>query len=81
MQNFTTQQLLDAIRGATSLGDLTRLVGPTEEENQQAIARLASIEAIDNKWPDWANSPDARDDRERRDRLMEEQRHYELKYF
>jgi hypothetical protein len=43
----SSDALVNAIRNAESLGELKRLIGPSQEEEQRSIERLAQIEA---KW-------------------------------
>ncbi len=45
-QNLTKEDLIDAIRGATSLAELRRLVGPSDAMNQEAENRLKKLDEI-----------------------------------
>ncbi|WP_148612338.1 hypothetical protein [Aeromonas sobria] len=57
----TVDSLLAAIRGADSLEELQRMVGPGEEESRKNVERLAKIDgffekygAQDENWPEHA---------------------------
>lgn len=80
---LTLESITAAIRSAGSLGELHRLIGPSEEENQQARDRLAQLEFVTGKC-DFGNSVPsfgAREARKRYDRIMAEQAAYESRYF
>lgn len=58
---FTVETLLAAIRGADSLEELQRMVGPSEDESRKNVERLAKIDsffeqygAYDDNWPEQA---------------------------
>ncbi len=44
---MTPQELIDAIRGAQTLDELRRMVGPSQAEQEAARARLVLLERID----------------------------------
>lgn len=44
---MTAQELIDAIRGAQTLDELRRMVGPSQAEQEAARARLVLLERID----------------------------------
>ena len=69
---FTVDQLLDAIRGADSLEDLKRMVGPSDQESQKSMERLAKLDAYFEKYGDYGD-----DWPEHAKRLMEEQNQFE----
>ena len=57
----TVDSLLAAIRGADSLEELQRMVGPSEDESRKNVERLAKIDsffvqygAYDENWPEHA---------------------------
>lgn len=79
---LTLESLTAAIRSAGSLDELLRLIGPSEEENQQARARLALLESVTAKC-EWGNpsiSLAAHQARERYGHIMAEQIDYENRY-
>lgn len=81
---FSKEQLINKIRNANSLTELTRLVGPTQEENERARQRLEKIDRLDKKC-EWGNktgtiSSAARQAREKRAQIMAEQTKFENKY-
>ena len=45
-QALTADELIDAIRSASSLDELLRLVGPSDEENEQARSRLEALDRV-----------------------------------
>ena len=58
---FTVEQLIRAIRNASSLEDLKKLVGPGEDAQQANAARLATLDryyeqygAYGEHWPEHA---------------------------
>ncbi|WON78053.1 hypothetical protein [Serratia sp. UGAL515B_01] len=60
---YTVEQLLSAIRGAESLEELQRMIGPSEEDSQANVARLAKLDrffeqygAYSESWPEHAKS-------------------------
>lgn len=72
---FTNEQLLDATRGADSLKELQRMVGPSEEESQRNMLRNRTLDSYyerfgnnHNEWPDYAKS------------LLNEQGQFERQY-
>lgn len=81
-QNLTKEDLIDAIRGATSLAELRRLVGPSDAMNQEAENRLKKLDEIAEAC-DWGNMfPDYRAQlyREKWGRIMAEQSAFEAEY-
>ncbi len=82
MNDLTKEDLVLAIRSAESLSELTRLIGPTEEENEQSRMRLERIDELDKRC-DWENcSPgiDAIEARAKRRAVMDQQAEFENKY-
>jgi len=76
---YTAQQLEDAIRNASDLAELKRMVGPSQEESERNEKRLAEIDRIYNRygaelsyWPDHAS--------ERYRELWDEQNRFESEY-
>lgn len=81
---LSKEQLINKIRNASSLTELTRLVGPSDEENEKARKRLEKIDQLDKKC-EWENktgfiSNPARQARECRAQIMAEQTKFENKY-
>lgn len=75
----TVKSLTAAIREATSLAELKKLVGPSPEEDEQARKRIAAIECMFARhgnlvrdWPDYA--------RDKYRWLQQAQDRYESKY-
>lgn len=74
---YTVEQLLTAIRGAGSLDELRRMVGPSEEDSKKSAERLAQLDRYfeqfgafdDGIWPERAKA------------LWDEQERYESVYF
>lgn len=82
IQNMTKEDLVDAIRGATSLAELRHLVGPSDQMNKEAEHRLKKLDEIAHAC-DWGNMfPDHRAQlyREKWDRIMAEQSAFEAEY-
>ncbi len=79
MSEFTAEQLIDAIRGASDLSELKRLVGPTQEQLDRARQRLRQMDIIwnhterDGKTMSMAQEA-------RYNRLMAEQTEFENHY-
>ena len=80
---MTAQELMDAIRGAQSLGELRRLVGPSDAEHEAARSRLALLDSIDARceWGSAAPSYAAQEARERHAKIARVQGEYESRYF
>lgn len=45
-QKLTLEQLVDAVRSAGSLGELKRMVGPSENEAEASRNRIALLDSI-----------------------------------
>lgn len=71
-------QLINDIRSANSLADLKRHVGPSEEDNQKSINRLAEMARLDNQYKSFENMPDSVI--ERYQKLLNEQVLYESEF-
>lgn len=80
---MTAQELIDAIRGAHSLDELRRLVGPSDAEQEAARSRLALLDGIDAlcEWGSVAPSYAAQEARERHAKIARVQGEYESRYF
>jgi len=48
---FTVEQLAQAIREAGSLNELLKLVGPSDEENEEAEARFRLLDRLPPNHP------------------------------
>lgn len=88
-KELTADQLIDAIRSASSLAELRRLVGPTAEQNEASRNRCNQIEQLYKTYGyEVVGDTDVRVGRwkwpwhaqERLERLEEEQRAYEAEY-
>lgn len=82
-KEYTKEELVAAIRNATALGDLKRMVGPAEGESEKAAGRLEQIAAIWTRCEKHYGSDTAlwpTDDKEIYDRLMKEQGAFESEY-
>ena len=81
-KELTLAALTAAIRSAESLEELYRLIGPSEEENQKARARLKLLETVSEKceWDKATIGLDAYKARDRYNQIMEEQAAYESRY-
>lgn len=60
-RQHTVESLTQAIRDATSLAELKRMVGPSDEENERARQRVEHIEQMhkdygppSHTWPSYA---------------------------
>lgn len=81
-QALTADELIDAIRSASSLDELLRLVGPSDEENEQARSRLQALDRVSEacEWDKACPSPSAMRARERYHSILDAQAEYENRY-
>lgn len=79
---LTVEMLVHAIRGATDLAELKRLVGPSPQEQEAAKARTEALDRLSHacEWGSVTPSVEAQQARERWQRIMAEQTEYENAY-
>jgi hypothetical protein len=76
-------ELAQAIHDGVPYGDLTRMVGASDEENEQARIRLERLDALTPlcNWGAPAPNTEERQARESYRRVLAVQDHFESKYF
>ncbi len=79
---LTVEMLVHAIRGASDLGELKRLVGPSPEEEAASKSRLEALDRLSHAcdWGNVAPSQEAQQARERWQQIMAEQTEFENAY-
>ncbi|WP_459203479.1 hypothetical protein ACQVRV_00030 (plasmid) [Ralstonia pseudosolanacearum] len=82
MSQLTVESLIDAIRSASDLAELKRLVGPSDDEKATAEQRLRNLDALSPfcEWDNMCPSLKADDARKRYNRILSEQMVYEGAY-
>jgi len=76
------EQLKDAIRRLSTNPELLKMVGPSDEENAAAGARMKQIDTLEPhcKWGLTYANGETRNARERYHRIMAEQSRFEERY-